>query len=157
MFYREPMAHKESASAIAFPPLARALMDSLPEGILVFDADGKFLYANEPARRAIGGLVDSGIQSDPLLRSRLASLGARVTPLRNGTAWIGEVVLLPAGDGARTLAERERQAILDTLRVANGKLAETARRLGISRTTLWRRLRAYGLDRDRQSALPTAS
>src|SRR6266581_1912430 len=42
-------------------------------------------------------------------------------------------------------AERERQAILDTLESTHGKLAETARRLGISRTTLWRRLRAYGL------------
>src|SRR2546425_1202495 len=42
-------------------------------------------------------------------------------------------------------AGRERQAILDTLEVTHGKLAETARRLGISRTTLWRRLRAYGL------------
>lgn len=157
MFYREAMAHKESVASGALPPLVRALMESLGEGILVFDADGKFLYANEPARRAIGGLVDSGVRPDPALRSRLSTLGARVTPLRNGSAWIGEAVFLPAGEGARTLADRERQAILDTLRGANGKLAETARRLGISRTTLWRRLRAYGLDRDRQSALPTAS
>ena len=34
---------------------------------------------------------------------------------------------------------------LDTLEATQGKLAETARRLGISRTTLWRRLREYGL------------
>jgi transcriptional regulator of acetoin/glycerol metabolism len=58
---------------------------------------------------------------------------------------LGEAVFLPEGDHGRTLAERERQAILDTLEVTHGKLAETARRLGISRTTLWRRLRAYGL------------
>jgi transcriptional regulator of acetoin/glycerol metabolism len=58
---------------------------------------------------------------------------------------LGEVVFLPEGDGNHTLAERERQAILDTLEATHGKLAETARRLGISRTTLWRRLRAYGL------------
>ena len=55
------------------------------------------------------------------------------------------MVFLPDGEHSPTLAERERQAILDTLAVTQGKLAETARRLGISRTTLWRRLRAYGL------------
>src|SRR2546422_2518332 len=62
---------------------------------------------------------------------------------------LGEVVFLPGASGdSPTLAERERQAILDTLEVTHGKLAETARRLGISRTTLWRRLRAYGLRPD---------
>ena len=55
---------------------------------------------------------------------------------------VGSEVLDETPRGAR---ERERQAILDTLQVTHGKLAETARRLGISRTTLWRRLRAYGL------------
>ena len=57
----------------------------------------------------------------------------------------GEAAIL-AGNGPQTLAERERQAILDTLQDTSGKLAETARRLGISRTTLWRRLKTYGLE-----------
>jgi transcriptional regulator of acetoin/glycerol metabolism len=75
-----------------------------------------------------------------------AQVGGRVAPLRAGTASLGEVVFLPPGaDQPRTLADRERQAIVDTLQGTHGRLAETARRLGISRTTLWRRLRAYGL------------
>ena len=45
------------------------------------------------------------------------------------------------------MAERERRAILQALDETRGRLAETARRLGISRTTLWRRLKAYGLER----------
>src|SRR5213594_4070889 len=65
--------------------------------------------------------------------------------LKQGSLELGEVVFLPGGGESPTLADRERQAILDTLEVTHGKLAETARRLGISRTTLWRRLRAYGL------------
>jgi transcriptional regulator of acetoin/glycerol metabolism len=65
--------------------------------------------------------------------------------LKQGSLELGEVVFLPERGDSPTLAERERQAILDTLQVTHGKLAETARRLGISRTTLWRRLRAYGL------------
>jgi transcriptional regulator of acetoin/glycerol metabolism len=73
------------------------------------------------------------------------AFGGRARPLKQGSMELGEAVFLPEGDHGRTLAERERQAILDTLEVTHGKLAETARRLGISRTTLWRRLRAYGL------------
>ena len=63
---------------------------------------------------------------------------------------LGEAAILPQA-GASTLAERERQAIADTLQDTSGKLAETARRLGISRTTLWRRLKSYGMDGFRAS------
>ncbi|MCH7683329.1 MAG: helix-turn-helix domain-containing protein, partial [Gemmatimonadetes bacterium] len=42
-------------------------------------------------------------------------------------------------------------AIADTLGKTGWRLAESAQMLGISRTTLWRRLKAYGIDRDRQS------
>ena len=125
----------------AVPPLARAVMDALADGVVVFDAHGKVIYVNEPARGALGGLPD------PDLRARLASLGARVTPLRSGPEHIGEAVFLPT-DGSATLAERERRAILDTLRATRWRLAEAARRLGISRTTLWRRLKEYGLSRE---------
>src|SRR5207302_4431214 len=79
------------------------------------------------------------------LRERLMAFGGRARTLKQGSMELGEAVFLPEGDHGRTLAERERQAILDTLEVTHGKLAETARRLGISRTTMWRRLRSYGL------------
>ena len=123
------------------PPLARAVMDALADGVVVFDAHGRVIYVNEPARGAVGSLGDHD------LRARLATLGARVTPLRSGPEHIGEAVFLPT-EGAATLAERERQAIVDTLKATRWRLAEAARRLGISRTTLWRRLKAYGLSRE---------
>ena len=77
-------------------------------------------------------------------------LGARFSALKNGTQNLGEAAILPP-TGALTLAERERQAIADTLQDTSGKLAETARRLGISRTTLWRRLKSYGMEGFRAS------
>jgi|SRR5437868_9995839 len=131
-------------SPATFSPLVRAVIDSVSEGIVIFDPQGRLLYANAPARRIIDGQNGD-------VRNRLQSLGARFSPLKNGTQSLGEAAILPSA-GPLTLAERERQAITDTLQDTSGKLAETARRLGISRTTLWRRLKAYGVDGFRPTA-----
>jgi transcriptional regulator of acetoin/glycerol metabolism len=125
-------------SSPAFSPLARAVIDSVGEGIVVFDSQGRVLYANSAARRVVEGQNGD-------VRNRLQNLGARFASLKSGSQPIGEAAIL-ASAGPQTLADRERQAILETLQETSGKLAETARRLGISRTTLWRRLKAYGLD-----------
>ena len=126
-------------------PLGQAVMESFNEGLVLFDGYGRLVYANDVARRAAGIEADATAQRADALRPRLVSLGGRVTPLRSGATSLGEVVFLPRAEQPRTLAERERQAIVDTLQRTSGRLAETARRLGISRTTLWRRLKAYGL------------
>jgi len=126
-------------------PLGQAVMESFGEGIVLFDSYGRLVYANAHAKRAAGIEGDTAAYRAEALRPRLLALGGRVAPLRSGTANLGEAVFLSRTDQPRTLAERERQAIVDTLQGTSGKLAETARRLGISRTTLWRRLKAYGL------------
>ena len=128
--------------------LAGGLHDSqvivkIDPGLHLFDQQGRLLYANTSARRVIDGQNGD-------VRNRLQSLGARFAPLKNGAQSLGEAAILPPA-GALTLAERERQAIADTLQDTSGKLAETARRLGISRTTLWRRLKSYGMDGFRAS------
>lgn len=46
-----------------------------------------------------------------------------------------------------TLQEVERQQIIDALKAAGGNKLLAARRLNISRGTLYRRLRVYGLER----------
>lgn len=45
-----------------------------------------------------------------------------------------------------TERERERKEIIDALRQTNGKKGEAAELLGVSRSTLWRRLREYRID-----------
>lgn len=50
-----------------------------------------------------------------------------------------------AGLGLRTLAEVEREHILHVLEACGGRQGEAARILGISRTTLWRRLADLGV------------
>lgn len=131
-----------------FSPLAQAVLDSLSEGVLVFDTRGRMAYANPAARVTVKGINGDGESAESLL-PKLARIGARISPIWIGGSKLGEAVYLPAdAAGRRTLAERERHAIIQTLDATGWKLTETARRLGISRTTLWRRLRAYGLERD---------
>jgi len=43
-------------------------------------------------------------------------------------------------------AGREREILSRALKECGGNRAEAARRLGMSRTTLWKRLKQYGLD-----------
>jgi two-component system response regulator HydG len=47
--------------------------------------------------------------------------------------------------GVITLADLERQAILNTIRRLNGDKLQAARLLGIGKTTLYRKLKEYGI------------
>jgi transcriptional regulator with AAA-type ATPase domain len=132
-----------------FSPLAKALLDGFSEGVVVFDSEGRLLYANQPVRMAMEGLDLPDTATD--LQPRLAAMGGRLRPLRVGGMELGEAMFIPGIEGPTTLAAREKEAIVKTLDAHNWKLAETARHLGISRTTLWRRLKAYGLHRDGRS------
>lgn len=120
--------------------LIRAVLESLGQGVAVFDADGRLVYANPPARRVLTESNGNG----PDVRRALLNRQGRAVPLRDGSTPIGEVVFITDNGLAGTLAEQEREAILEALSVTGGRLAEAARKLGISRTTLWRRLRTYG-------------
>ncbi len=131
-----------------FSPLAKAVLDSFNEGVVVFAHEGRLTYANSHGRAVLDALDDAAVDDAENLMPLLARLGGRIAPLRVGSLTVGEAVFLPAAKSPRSLADRERQAIVDTLDKTSWRLAESARLLGISRTTLWRRLKAYGLDRD---------
>jgi transcriptional regulator of acetoin/glycerol metabolism len=49
------------------------------------------------------------------------------------------------GEGPHSLDEVERVAVEAAMAEAGDNLAEAARRLGIARTTLYRKLRRYGM------------
>lgn len=57
-----------------------------------------------------------------------------------------EELLLTQFMANRPLKEIEKQVILATLKDCGGNKSETARRLGINRKTLHKKLKAYGID-----------
>ena len=126
-------------AAERLPPIVRAVLDARDEAAVIFGAHGDVLYVNQAAQATLPPItpsIDSG-----LVRAVLDARGGDVVPLHADAQVLGEMIVVPHPNGG-TLAERERDAIHETLRQTDGRLALAARRLGISRTTLWRRLRA---------------
>ena len=114
-------------------------LDAVSDGVLVCDRQGLVLHVNRPAREMFGPSVPASRAE--LFRHPL-SHSAKEQQINNAA-----VVVIPRFRPNQTLAERERQAIEQALNESGWQLALAARRLGISRTTLWRRLKQYGLAR----------
>jgi DNA-binding NtrC family response regulator len=72
---------------------------------------------------------------------------------------IRTATLRTANPGKQTrimpLAELEKQAIVDALRQLNGDKLMTARALGIGKTTLYRKLKEYGISHWHSSPIST--
>lgn len=132
--------HMERDSPVSV--LLRAVLDAIAEAVVVFDREGRLAHANRVARAMLG--VGGNAEVGPERVGELLKRGARRVSLKAGESLLGEAVFL-AEEAGPTLAERERRAIIEMLRLTGWRQAETARRLGISRTTLWRRLKAYGV------------
>jgi len=82
--------------------------------------------------------------------------------------WIGREHLPPkiTNNGKKTLVnhhrspvswEKERTELIDTLRRVNGNQSEAARVLGVSRVTIWKRIKKYGIQLESDLAGVAAS
>jgi transcriptional regulator of acetoin/glycerol metabolism len=109
--------------------------------------DDTLVHVNPSAVRSCGDLLQTRTFDPRRFLAEVAERRTNVTIVRLQTGGAPEVLYTPE-NGAETLAAQERKAILARLQATGWRLAETARQLGISRTTLWRRLRTYGLTRD---------
>ena len=80
-----------------------------------------------------------------LLHCSEAQIPPRALPaaIRQGHCLLVDEVV---GQPRLTLAELEHQAILRAARASKGQVSQMARQLGISRTTLWRRLKLLDID-----------
>jgi transcriptional regulator of acetoin/glycerol metabolism len=129
-----------------FSPLAKAVLDGFAEAVVLFDMDGRIIYTNAPGREVLDRVTSGGALNTKVLLPHLGRLGGRIERVTTGTVPVGHAVYVPLQRPDATLADRERRAIVETLNSTGWRLTETARRLGISRTTLWRRLRLWGIE-----------
>jgi len=92
---------------------------------------------------ASGGEIEVGDLPTQLQQQALAGLHAAMHAGKNReTVTSNEIV---------PLSVKERDAIFDAIRVTNGDKLEAARLLGIGKTTLYRKLKEYGLTDRRQA------
>ena len=119
--------------------IVRALLDCRDEEIAIFGTRGETLHMNLAAQAT---LPPTPSPEAARLRADLLARGGRAVLLQADAKLLGEMLIVRPPPG-RTLAEQEREAIRETLQQTSGRLAVAARRLGISRTTLWRRLRSH--------------
>src|SRR2546421_11815934 len=71
-----------------FSPLVRAVIDSVTEGVVIFDQQGRLLYANTSARRVIDGRTAASANG-------WRGLGPRFPPLKTARKVLGGRASLP--------------------------------------------------------------
>jgi two-component system response regulator HydG len=86
------------------------------------------------------------------MRTRSISIQAAEMQQAQSEAGSGSGLETERTDGTpiRSIAEMEKQAILNTIRQLNGDKLTAAKLLGIGKTTLYRKLKEYGIEKDEE-------
>jgi transcriptional regulator with PAS, ATPase and Fis domain len=111
--------------------------DELMEVLLAYDWPGNVRELEQTVKAMVA------MNSGPWLS--LADIPSTVVNIRREQQIEGTQAVEAAGDEVIPLAEVEKRAILRALRVAKGDRQLTSQLLEIGRTTLYRRLKQYGL------------
>src|SRR5439155_12186081 len=98
-------------------------------------------------RRILPSDLPASLRAPRLLPREAAAARSRTGSDRHPSG--GDAIRGVAEDARETwsLADVEREHILRVLRRHHGNSTAAAKQLGISRTTLWRKLREYGIPR----------
>lgn len=152
--FREDLYYRINVARICIPPLREHREDI------------SYLVSDILARHSEGRPFRFALSPQALKRLNAYPFPGNIRELRNAIDWAVAVargsiiqetdlpeIMLREMEGAAAegmgvggnLADMEREQIARTIEQVDGNLAKAARQLGIGRTTLWRRLRGYGL------------
>lgn len=104
----------------------------------------ELLATASPSRDAAGGSDEAEMMSD-MLRSARADLARNTSQQASGD---GVIVSTDETGEVRKLADVEEELIRFALKFYRGQMSQVARKLGIGRSTLYRKLKDYGIDPD---------
>jgi two-component system response regulator HydG len=150
--FREDLYYRLKVFTLPIPPLRERVEDILPLATMFLQQhehrSGRFTAR---AQRLLEGYRWPGNireLANCVNHGAVLSGGADVD-----VAHLPEEVVKPrpspepaSGAVLRTLAEVEREHVLRVIEACGGHQADAARVLGIGRTTLWRKLRAFGIE-----------
>ena len=144
-FFLERIGRREQREGLEFSPEARALLDryDYPGNVRELENAVAHAVAVSDGRRLLPSDLPLALRSPRLLPhaaggTTRTSAGRTAAEPRAGEADPRD---------SWSLADVEREHILRVLRLHEGNATTAARQLGISRTTLWRKLREYGISR----------
>jgi len=150
--FREDLYYRLNGLEVALPALrARSDKSQLLDFLLVEEAGGETIVIDEPARQAL--LAFNWPGNVRQLRNVLRTLAALCDEGRIGIEDLP--VMIRQGRPAISLAEpcehpledAERLALLGALEQTRWHMTRTAEQLGVSRNTLYRKLRKHGIER----------
>ena len=151
--FRADLYYRISTIAITVPPLRERAEDLVPLAYQMLESLGirELVIATEAKQMLLehdwpGNLRELKNVLERANLSRTAGV-IRAENLRFDTASAPRLpaVSVPTPESSRTLSEMEREAIRSALVIENGKVDAAARRLGIPRSTLYQRIKAYGI------------
>ena len=151
--FREDLYYRLNGLEVALPALReRTDKSQLLDFLLAEEAGGEAVLIEEPARQALLGFAWPGNVRQ--LRNVLRTLAALCDGGRIGLGDLPAMIrqALPQTDIApvppeHPLEDAERLALLKALEQTRWHMTHTAEQLGVSRNTLYRKLRKHGLSR----------
>jgi DNA-binding NtrC family response regulator len=125
-----PSMAKHFVARSAGPSFDARILPEAMDLLLRYDWPGNVRELENAIERAVALNTNGPIRKEDLPTAVQSSVGASSTN----------------GNGSLSIAEAERRAIEHALKKANNNKLEAARLLGIGKTTLYRKLKDYGLD-----------
>ena len=149
--FREDLYYRLNGLEIALPPLReRSEKSQLLDFLLEEEAEGESIVIEAPARQAL--LAFNWPGNVRQLRNVLRTLAALCDDGRIGLEDLPVAIRQGSAqtkpDGAHSpLEDAERAALIAALDAQRWHMTHTAQELGVSRNTLYRKLRKHGINR----------
>jgi len=149
--FREDVYYRLRVFTLTVPPLRERRDDVLPLAHMFLKQEGHASGRFTPkALRALESYRWPGNVrelANSVKHGAVLSRGADVDTVHLPDEVIGpRVPTANVSNISRTLAEVEREHVVRVLEACGGRQIDAARLLGIGRTTLWRKLRAFGIE-----------